>query len=140
MIFDSRQYEFSDLALILGKRDVTGFRGISYTEKVESEPVYGKGRYPHSIQRGNYSVEGQVVLLQSELETLIDSSPTKTALDLNLDATVSYGGNIENAAGAIRNDRVVGIRFTEVPKQLNQSDKFMEVTLPFVALRVQHNV
>ena len=33
-------------------------------------------------------------------------------------------------------DVVQGIQFTEEPKELKQGDKFMEITLPFIALRV----
>lgn len=140
MIFDSRQYEFADLQLIVGGRDLTAFRGIQYNEKIEREPVYGKGRRPLSIQSGNYSVEGTLTLLQSELETLIAAAPNRSVLNLNLDAVVAYGGNLEGGAGTIIVDRVVGIRFTEAPKELKQGDKFMEVALPFVALAVQNQV
>ena len=135
-LINGRQYEFADLMLILGGVDITGFRGISYTEKVEKEPVYGKGRYPHSIQRGNYSVEGSIKLLQSEYEKLIISSPTRSVLGLVLEAVVTYGGNIEEGAGVITTDIISGLQFTEAPKSLDQADKFMEIELPFIALRV----
>lgn len=133
---NGRQYEFGDLQLLLGGRDVIGFRGVSYTKTRDKEPVYGKGAHPHSIQRGNIAVTGQIVLLQSELEILQKSSPTGSILDLVLDAIVNYGGNIENGAGTMKIDRIIGLQFTEETKELNQEDKFMEVTLPFVALRV----
>ncbi len=135
-LINGRQYEFADLMLILGGAEITGFRGISYTEKVEKEAVYGKGRYAHSIQRGNYSVEGSIKLLQSEYEVLVKSSPRKSILDLVLDATVSYGGNMEEGAGTIIHDVITGLEFTEAPKSLSQADKFMEIELPFIALRV----
>lgn len=139
-LINGREYEFADLSLGLGGRDITGFRGITYTEAIETEPVYGKGRYPHSIQRGNYSVTGQIILLQSEFETLVASSLTRSVLNLNLDANVVYGGNLEGGALTIITDRIIGLRFTDAGKTLNQNDKFMELTLPFVALRVLYNV
>jgi len=136
VVINGRQYEFADLMLVLGGRDITGFRGIKYTEKTEKEPVYGKGRYPHSIQRGNYSVEGSITMLQSEYETLVDGSPTRSVLGLILEAVVAYGGNIEEGAGVVTTDVISGLQFTEAPKDMTQGDKFMEIELPFVALRV----
>jgi hypothetical protein len=135
-LINGREYEFADLALLLGGVDITGFRGISYTEKIDKEPLYGKGRYAHSIQRGNYSVEGSIKILQSEYETLIAGSPRRSVLDLVVDAVVSYGGNMEEGAGTITNDVITGMQFTEAPKSLDQGDKFMEIELPFIALRI----
>ena len=37
-MFDSREYEFADLTLVLGGKDITGFRGVKYTVKQEKEP------------------------------------------------------------------------------------------------------
>ena len=139
-MFNSREYEFADLALLLGGVDITGFRGIQYTESMEKSAVYGKGRYPRSIQRGNYTIEGEITLLQSELNKLIQASPRRSVLNIALDATICYGGNMEEGAGTIIADRIVGLQFTESPKELNQGDQFMEVTLPFIALRVLNNV
>ena len=139
-MFNSRQYEFADLAIVMGGVNVTGFRGITYTEKMETDYAYGKGRYPHSIQRGNYSIEGEIVLLQSEYERLVKASPNGSVLGLSLSVSIAYGGNLENGAGAIIVDNIIGLQFTEAPKSLKQGDMFMEITLPFKALRLLNNV
>lgn len=135
MSFNSRQYEWADLTAIIGGNDITGIRGIKYSEKVDREPIYGKGRYPISIQSGNSSVEGEVTLLQSELDALITAG-NGSIMGLSLDMEVGFG----NPPDAITTDRIVGLRFTESPKELKQGDKFMEITLPFIALRVQNNI
>lgn len=139
-MFDSREYEWGDFALFLGVRDITKIRGVQYTESMEKEALYAKGRYGHSIQRGNHAVAGQIILTQSELIALEEAAPNRNILNLNLTGVFSYGGNPEGGAGIIRNDRVLSIEFTEVPKELNQNDKFMEITLPFIALRVEKGV
>jgi hypothetical protein len=137
MAFNSRQYEWADLTLILGGRDVTGIRGIKYTEKIEREAIFAKGRDAHSIQSGNSAVEGEVTMLQSEYEALVKSG-NGSVLSLSLDALVAYG-NPANA-DAIITDRLLGLRFTESSKELKQGDKMMEISLPFIALRVQNQV
>lgn len=134
-MFNSRQYEFADLTLILGGRDLTGFRGVKYTEKQEKEPVYGKGNLPVSIQRGNKNYEGEITMLQGEYETLKQASPTKSILDLQLDAVVAYGNPSEG--DVLTTDTLIGIQFTEAAKEMKQGDKFMEITLPFIFLRIK---
>jgi hypothetical protein len=134
-MFDSRQYEFADLTLALGGRVITGFRGIKYSSKQEKELVYGKGNQPQSIQKGNISHEGEITLLQSELETL-RLAGRGSVLGLRLDAVVIYG---DPANGDVLvTDKIRGIEFTEDPKELKQGDKFMEVTLPFICLRIEN--
>ncbi len=134
-MFDSRQYEFSDLNLELGGRTVTGFRGIKYSSKQEKELVYGKGNEPLHIQKGNRSYEGEITLLQSELETL-RLAGSGSVLNLRLDAVVAYG-NPSNGDTLIT-DKIRGLEFTEDAKEMKQGDKFMEVTLPFICLKIEN--
>lgn len=133
MAFDSREYEFADLTLVLGGKDITGFRGIKYTTKQEKEPVYGKGNEPLKIQKGNKSHEGELTILQSEYETLVANSPDGSILGLQLDAVVAYG-NPGNGDMLIT-DVLQGLQFTEESKEVKQGDKFMECKLPFIFLR-----
>jgi len=134
-MFDSRQYEFADLALELGGRTITGFRGVKYTSKQEKELVYGKGNEPLHIQKGNKAYEGEITVLKSELETL-RSAGSGSVLNLRLDAIVSYG-NPSNGDTLIT-DKIRGIEFTEDPKEIKQGDKFMEVSLPFICMKIEN--
>jgi len=133
--FNSREYEWADLTLVLGGKDITGFRGIKYTEKVEREVIYGKGRNPHAIQTGNKSYDGEITLLQSEYEALVKSGKG-SILSLSLDAVVAYGNPLNG--DALITDRIEGIRFSEGSKEIKQGAKFMEVKLPFVALNIKN--
>lgn len=134
-MFDTREYEWADLTLLLGGKDITGFRGIKYTAKQEKELVYGKGNEPLKIQKGNRGYEGEITLLQSELETLRMNSKDNTILDLQLNAVVAYGN--PTRGDYMVTDALQGIQFTEEPKELKQGDKFMEVTLPIIFLRLK---
>jgi hypothetical protein len=129
-MFNSRQYEFSDMTMFMGNRDVAGLRGVSYTAKQEKEPVHGKGNMPMSIQKGNKTYEGEVRILQSELEGLTIGG--RSVLDLEFDIVVNYGNP---AAGDVLVTEILyGCQFTEEPKGMNQGDKYMEITLPMVFL------
>ncbi|MDR1120040.1 MAG: hypothetical protein LBM08_03905 [Dysgonamonadaceae bacterium] len=134
-VINGRQYEFADLALFLGGRDVTGFRGIKYTSTQEKEVLYGKGNRGMSIQKGNIAHEGEISLTQSEFETL-KLLGGGSVLNLNLNAVVCYGNPAKG--DMLITDKISGIQFTEEAKEISQGDKFMEVTLPFIALDIQY--
>jgi len=134
-MFDSRQYEFADLNFELGGRTITGFRGIKYSSKQEKELVYGKGNEPLHIQKGNIGYEGEISVLQSELETLRQAG-AGSVLKLRIDAVVAYGNPSNGDTLVI--DKIRGLEFTEDAKEIKQGDKFMEVSLPFICLRIEN--
>ncbi|MCD8177979.1 MAG: hypothetical protein LUE98_11365 [Tannerellaceae bacterium] len=129
-MFNSRQYEYADITVFMGDRDVTGLRSIKYTAKQEKETVYGKGNMPLSIQKGNKSFEGEIGLLQSELEALTESGIS--LLDLELKIVATYGNPSNGDTLVI--DELIGVQFTEETKEMKQGDKFMEITLPIIFL------
>lgn len=135
MAFDSRQYEWSDLTLILGGIDIKGIRAIKYTEKIEREPVYAKGRNPHHIQSGNIAYEGEITMLQSSYQALVEAG-NGSVLSLNLDGLFAYGN--PSSGDAFLSDRATGIHFTEASKASKQGDKFLEITLPFICLNIKN--
>ena len=139
-IINGRQYEWADVSLILGGRDVVGLRGIKYKESQEKELLYGKGNMPLSVQKGNKAYEGEVTILQSDLETLKLLARQQTGrssiLGLNLNAVVCYGNPLHG--DAMITDRLYGIQFTEEEKSLSQGDKNMEITLPFICTDIQY--
>ena len=134
-MFDTREYEWNDVTLVLGGRDVTHIRGIKYSAKQEKEVVYGKGNLGLSIQKGNKSYDGEITVLQSELETLRLVSKTGSILDLQLDAVICYG-NPSNGDVMIT-DVLQGLQFTEEAKEFKQGDKNMEISIPFIFLRLK---
>ena len=62
-MFNSREYEWSDITVVVAGRPVTGFRAVDYSSKQEKEALYAKGNKPHGIQRGNksYSLELNII-------------------------------------------------------------------------------
>ena len=135
-MFNSREYEWSDVQVVLANRNVSGLRGISYSSSQEKEALYAKGNKPHSIQRGNVSYSGSIRLLQSELEAL-QAAAGGSVLDITTDVVVSYGD--PSKGDVIRTDLIRGVEFTEEPKSINQNDKFMEIELSFIAIDVVNN-
>ena len=137
-MYNSREYEWADFTAILGGRDITGIRAVKYSRKIEREGVYAKGRNAKAIQSGNITVEGEITVLQSEYEALVASSKNRDIFNLSVDLLGAYG-NPSNG-DMLLYDRIIGLRFTEEAKQFKQGDKFMEITLPFIALDVKRQV
>lgn len=133
-MFNSREYEFADLTVMVGGKDTVGLRGLKYSVKQEKEAVYGKGNEPIAIQKGNKSYEGELTILASELETL-RLNGDGTILGLQVDIVAVYGNPLKG--DAMVTDVLQGVQFTEEPKEYKQGDKFAEITLPFIFLRLK---
>ena len=133
---DTREYEWSDIGVVMAGRNVTKFRNISYTESQEKEALYAKGDKPHGIQHGNKAFSGTVTLLQSELDA-IDIAAGGDLLDARMNIIVSYGN--PSKGDVIKTDLISSLEFTEVSKGMAQNDKFAEIELPFIALDIRRN-
>ncbi|MBO4574801.1 MAG: hypothetical protein J5708_05715 [Bacteroidales bacterium] len=133
-MFNSREYEFADMTVMVGGKDTVGLRGLKYSAKQEKEVLYGKGNEPIAIQKGNKSYEGELTILPSELETL-RLNGDGTILGLQVDIVVVYGNPLQG--DVMVTDVLQGVQFTEEPKEYKQGDKFAEITLPFIFLRLK---
>ena len=87
-MFNSKEYEWADINVVMAGRPVTGFRSVKYSSKQEKEALYAKGNKPQGVQRGNKSYEGSIGLLQSEYEALSQAcvSPLPKSADHPRDA------------------------------------------------------
>ena len=130
-MFNSREYEWADIDVVMAERPVTGIRGIKYNTKKEKELVYAKGNKPHAVQSGNYDHSGEITVLQSEYNALRQAAKGDI-LGVSLDIVVAYGN--PTRGDAITTDILVGVEFTEDNTEWKQGDKFQEKTIPFVFL------
>ncbi len=138
MAFNSKQYQFSDVSVIILGRKIEGFRGVKYKVSVEKEPLFGRGKKALSIQSGNEKIEGELMMLQSEviaLTTAVKAAlPTGKLTDVSFDIVVSYGDGTTASTDIIRS-----AEFTDYEKGLQNGDKFMEISMPFLALDIDEN-
>ncbi len=132
---NTREYEWSDVTVVMAGRNVTGLRGVKYSAKQEKELLHAKGNKPHSIQRGNKTYDGEITLLQSEYEALKQACGGDI-LDASLDIVAAYGN--PTAGDVITTDVLVGVEFTEDNTEWKQGDKFQEKTLPFLFIDLKN--
>lgn len=138
MIFNSKEYSYVNINVVVLGRTLTGLRGIEYTPKMNKELLYGAGVNPKAIQHGRREYEGTLTVLQSELEALNRAAKEAgytDCLDLEFDIVVTYVSD-----GVISTDIVRCASITEFPKGMKEGDLYSEHALPFLALRVDNNV
>lgn len=135
-MFNSREYEWADITVVVGGADLLTIRAVKFKKKREKEPIYAKGRQPYAIQSGNDSYEGEIELLKSGYDALEDAAGGNI-LDLKADMIVAYG-NPANG-DVLRTKRITGVSFSESEEAAKQGDKFMPVTLPFMALGMKND-
>ena len=134
-MFNTREYEWADITVIVGGADLLTIRAVKFKKKREKEPIYAKGRQPYAIQSGNDSYEGEIELLKSGYDALEDAAGGNI-LDLTADMLVSYGN--PSKGDVVRTKRITGVSFSESEEAAKQGDKFMPVTLPFMALGMKN--
>ena len=137
---DTKQYSWSNVQVSYLGNIITGIRGVKYKTSHEKEAVYGRGSSPHSIQSGNKTYEGELKLLQSEIAALNEAAKTAGYADLTdfaFDIAIAFVPKQMSETAKIQNKRIVGVEITEFEEGMEQGDKYMEVTLPFVALKIQ---
>lgn len=130
-MFNSREYEWSDVNVVTAGRPVTGIRGVKYSSKQEKDVLHAKGNKPHSIQRGNKTYDGELTVTQSEYEAL-RAAGGGDILDISIDIVVAYGN--PSKGDVITTDLLMGVEFTEDNTEWKQGDKFQEKSLPFIFL------
>lgn len=138
MAFNSKEYSWVNVSVVLFGQAVLGCRGIEYKPKMAKEAMFASGKRAYSIQRGKREYEGTLTITQSELAALNRSAVAKgydDVLDLEMDIVVAYLDN-----GIVTTDRIQNATFTEAPMSMKEGDMYMEVALPFIALDVKHDI
>lgn len=137
--FDSKEYAWIDVKVILLGKEVGGLRGIAYKSKRQTEALFAAGKKARGIQRGKKEYEGTITLLQSELIALNNAAKQKgfdDISDIEFDAVVAYAPE----GGVISTDMIIGIAVTEVPTEIKEGDLYQEIALPFIALDTEYNI
>lgn len=135
LIINGQEYGWGDIRLFLFGKIVEGVTKIEYKETIEKKARYAAGNMPHSIQKGNYSVDGSLELTQSELIALNTSAKAKgyrSILDVDFNIVVTYEKDL-----VITVDTIKFASIKELPRTMSQGDTEMKVNLPFIALSVE---
>ena len=137
--FNSKEYAWIDVTLVMLGKPVTGLRGIEYKMKRQKEALFATGKKARGIQLGKKEYEGTITVLQSELIAMQTAAKAKgydDVTDLEFDAIVSYVPE----SGVVQTDKIVNLSIMEAPYGMKEGDLFQEIALPFIACDVEPNV
>lgn len=132
---DSSEFGWNDISVSYMGRVLTGIRGIKYKVKSDDDYLYGRGNKPLGIVSGNESVEGEIMLLQSEFDAADEAiktiNPKLKITDVKVDIVWSFERD-----SVLKTEIIKSAKVSEYERGLKQGDKFMEITMPFKALDV----
>jgi hypothetical protein len=133
MAFNTKEYAWSNVEIAMLGRVLIRVRGVKYASKKEKEYLHARGENPHSIQSGNKTYEGELMLLQSELEAIQRQlGATEDITDLDpFNITVVYK---PKGVGSLVTHILKNVEFTEDNREIKQGDKWQELTLPIMFL------
>ena len=136
-LINRKEYSFADIRLMVAGRLVEGFRGITYTASQEKEAWFGKGNLAQTIQTGNITYKGEIVLSQSEVIALRRLGGG-SLLSLSINGTITFGNPaLEQVMHVVH---INGMEFTEDSTSFAQGDVAAEFTLPFLALEIREEI
>lgn len=131
--------EWADVSVVILGKTITNIQSVKYGGEQEKTLIYGRGNAPLSIQSGQKKFEGEIMLLQSELDELVvvakAVNPKYSVTDISFDIVVSYGVGNESKRDIIRSAQI-----SEWEKGMKSEDSYMEITLPFLALGIDEAV
>lgn len=137
--FNSKEYAWIDVQVVLLGRPVIGLRGIAYKTKRQKEALFATGKKARGIQFGKKEVDGTITVLQSEFIAMNRAAKEKgydDITDIEFDVIVSYLPQ----TGIIQTDKVVSLSITEGGHDIKEGDLYQEIALPFIACDVEFNV
>lgn len=133
--FNSEEYAWADLNIAFLGRIITGARGIKIKATQQKTNIYARGNKPHSRTRGNIEFEGELKLLQSEVEALIAQFGDVLSIK-PFDVIVNFAPE----GGTIKTHVAKAVEFTELEMGMEQNAEFMDLTLPIIIGDVEYNI
>lgn len=122
-------------------RTIKGLRGFSFKKTVDKEHLYGAGDEPLDIMSGNKKYEGNIKILGFEADALNKAAQAAQYDDITevphelIVITCSYKKRLTDK---IKTYTATGVAFTETGIDLEQNAKHREITLPFIAMNIDH--
>lgn len=121
-------YGFGNLDLVLFGSSLVGFEGIEWKKAQKKEHIYGKGRDPRGVGRGNNEYSGNIDILYDELIKIIDNAPNGSITDIP--PFTMYVWFEATTLSPSRKVILTNVEFLESPFKTSQGDTSIKITLP----------
>lgn len=136
-MFNSREYAFKDMGLILGGAVFAEFSEIKFKLMRTMTEVYVSGDRRYTLQKGNKSYSGEIELTQSAVERLIATAIAaggEDITDITVDGVVNFASKPGGKVSAYYLDN---IDFPEMEMGMAQNDPNMKIKLPILIGKVR---
>jgi hypothetical protein len=121
-------YSWDEYRCFMGGRFVTGIRGFRYKSSRVVEDIYAEGNEPVDVGFGNISYEGEIKVLQNELDAIVLAGGGNI---YSLPAfTIVHSFIARNDGKKIKTVTMTGCYFKDVEEAMEQGATHMEITLP----------
>ncbi|WP_053404996.1 hypothetical protein [Persicobacter sp. CCB-QB2] len=140
------QFSWKDLNVIMDGRPMLGATDVEYGTELALEAIFGAGNTAQYIGEGNEATAGALEMLQADYEAMTEEAKKRghnSIAGMEVDLLITYIPKSTDPATVVMKtivDRVVGAKFSGQVKKLTQGDTHMKVSLPFLALRVEHQI
>jgi hypothetical protein len=139
--FNSEEFGFVDLTVIMLGRSVLGLRGLRFKVSQQKKNVRGAGRKPIARWRGAVEYEGSVTVLLSELIAMMQSQGVASSIGVvgikPFDIVAAFAAQ---AGDTVTTFNLTYVEFMEYEVNVNQSDEEIEIELPIIIGEVLENV
>lgn len=140
-VINGKLYAWADMEIVVSGKvtPLVGVLEINYKVSQDHNPVHAKGRDPYAMTSGHKMYDGELVILQDELEAWQKKFLGGTDLtdERNLQINVAY---LPEELGQSVVDQIKDARFGELEKGMKTGDGHMVVRLPFKALKINYGV
>jgi len=131
MAFNTKQFEYKDITLVVGGEEIVGFTDVKFKRARDKEFLKGRGDKAHGIQAGDVEFTGELKLWQSTYEKLQDKAPDGDITLLEFEVIVMFAKkNTDKISGY----RLSGCETTEDELGMASGDKKSEIALPLMFL------
>jgi len=134
--YNTEEYAWSDIKVVMLGREVTGIRAVKYGSKWEKTPGYAAGNEPRFMERKNKSYSCEIKLLQSELEAIITAAGGDPLSIPPFDVVIAF---VPQVGLPVVTDVVKRAEFDNFEKDSKQGDGSHEITMGIQCLKIQYN-
>ena len=140
MVVDSREFQFSHITVNASGVGIATLQHVMYKGELDTDYVYGKGNKPRAIQEGNFSYEGSIGILQSDLtklEHLRGDRELQLLRGTNIIIVYKTDNLILGEPVKLRTNILQGVRYGAIEHRMNQGDKHMVIEIPLKFLDIK---
>lgn len=138
--FSTNECAWAQITFKLLGRTIVGIRGFEVDKEIEKEHLFAAGDEPIDIQSGNKKLTGNFKFLKYEVDLLNEAAQAAGFLDITEVPHTLISSSIvfrKTLTAPIKTLNVYSIAFTKMTFGMEQNGKLMEITMPYLAMRIE---